>query len=274
MSKTLLALACTLAITALPRVAQADDAAAAAPADPLSFNIGVVTDYRYRGISQTHLKPALQGGIDYAAASGLYVGTWMSNIQWIKDAGRANGVDVGRSPVEWDLYGGYKGSINKDLTYDVGALVYYYPTNHLGAVPDAANADTAEIYGALTYSIVTVKYSHSVTNLFGFANSKNSGYLEVAANVDLGNGYSLAPHVGHQRVAGTTPGGVDNGNYSYTDYSLTGAKDFGNGWVVSLAAIGTSTKTLASGAKAYAAANDPTNDMGKATVVLGVKKTF
>jgi uncharacterized protein (TIGR02001 family) len=283
MNKMLLALASSLAFAMLPQSACAEDSPtapaaaasepAAAPADPLSFNIGAVTDYRYRGISQTHLKPAVQGGIDYAFASGLYVGTWMSNIEWIKDWGRAAGVNVGRAPLEWDLYGGYKGEIMKDLTYDVGALVYYYPTNHLGAVPDSANADTAEIYGALTYSIVTVKYSHAVTNLFGFANSKNSGYLEAVANVDLGNGFSVAPHIGHQRVAGTTPGGVDNSYFSYTDYSVTGAKDFGNGWAVTLAAVGTSTKST-NGVAAYAAPNDPSKNLGKTTVVLGVKKTF
>ena len=58
-------------------------------ASPLSFNIGVFTDYRYRGISQTRLQPALQLGADYAFASGFYVGTWMSTIKWIEDAGKA-----------------------------------------------------------------------------------------------------------------------------------------------------------------------------------------
>ena len=112
---------------------------------------------------------------------------------------------------------------------------------------------------------MTVKYSNSLTTLFGFANSSNSGYFEAAATFDLGNGFSLAPHAGYQSVAG-------NSSYSYTDFSLTGAKDFGNGWVVTLAAIGTDTKSIG-GVKAYAS---PVNgkDMGAATAVLGVKKTF
>ena len=55
-------------IPLLPTVAQAQEAS------PLTFNIGVVSDYRYRGISQTRLKPAVQGGADYAASNGLYVG--------------------------------------------------------------------------------------------------------------------------------------------------------------------------------------------------------
>ena len=65
--------------------------------------MGVVTDYRYRGISQSRLKPALQGGVDFAHKSGFYLGTWASTIKWIKDAG-------GDAPVELDLYGGYKGT--------------------------------------------------------------------------------------------------------------------------------------------------------------------
>ena len=250
-----------------PAAPAAAAAPAEAPASPLSFNIGAVSDYRYRGISQTRLQPALQGGADYAFASGLYVGTWMSNIKWIKDAGKVAGADVGSAPIEWDFYGGYKGEIAKDFTYDVGALVYYYPSQHLGAAAGFVNADTAEIYAALTYSIVTVKYSHSVTTLFGFVDSRNSGYVEAVANIDLGNGFTVAPHIGYQKVA-------SNGSFSYTDYSVTGAKDFGNGWAVSLAAIGTSTKTVAADPNGFAYFSPDGKNLGRSTVVLGVKKTF
>ena len=245
---------------AVPTLAMAEDAAAPAPAaaasepapaDPLSFNIGVFSEYRYRGISQTRFKPALQGGADYAFASGFYVGTWMSNIKWIQDAGTiAGGVDVGTAPIEWDFYGGYKGEITKDLTYDVGSLVYYYPSQHLSAIQGSKNADTVEIYGALTYGPATVKYSHSLTTLFGFEGSRNSGYLEAVATFDLGQGFSIAPHVGYQHIAGSNSG-VSNDTYSYTDYSLTGTKDFGNGFTVSLAAIGTSTISMLRGLVRY-----------------------
>jgi hypothetical protein len=85
----------------------------------LSYNVGVVTDYRYRGISQSRLKPALQGGVDFAHKSGFYLGTWASTIKWIKDAG-------GDAPVEIDVYGGYKGTAGS-FGYDVGVLTYQYP---------------------------------------------------------------------------------------------------------------------------------------------------
>ena len=77
---------------------------AIAPENTLSYNIGVVTDYRARNISQSRLKPAAQGGIDFSHKSGAYVGAWASTIQWVRDAG-------GQSDLELDIYGGYKGTV-------------------------------------------------------------------------------------------------------------------------------------------------------------------
>jgi uncharacterized protein (TIGR02001 family) len=246
MNKTVLALAATLALSALPTLVQAEEAS------PLSFNVGVFSDYRYRGISQTRLKPAIQAGVDYALPAGFYVGAWASNIKWIKDAG-------GDANVEIDAYGGYKGEIAKDVTFDVGALGYYYPQNKL-----ATSANTAEIYGAISFGPATVKYSHSVTNLFGFTDSKNSGYIEGVATFDVGSGVMLAPHVGYQRVA-------KNGDFSYTDYSLTVSYDL-QGFVLSAAVVGTSTKSIG-GTKAYASIVNG-KDLGRTGLVVGVKKTF
>lgn len=261
-------LAATLvALSAVPAVSHAEEPA---PANPLSFNIGAFSEYRYRGISQTRFKPAVQGGADYAFASGLYVGTWLSNIKWIKDAGRVSGVDVGSANVEWDIYGGYKAEISKDFTYDVGVLTYYYPGNRYSNIPGARNANTTEIYGALTFGPVTVKYSHALTPLFGFGSSKNSGYLEGVATFDLGNGWGVAPHIGYQRVAGSNSG-TSNSLYSYTDYSVTGTKDLGNGLVISLAAVGTSTKSVPG---SYAYASPDNKNLGRTTAVLGLKYTF
>jgi len=264
----------SIAVAALlaANMAAAQTAAPKAP-EPnytISYNLGVTSDYRYRGISQSRLKPALQGGADYAFSNGLYVGTWLSNIKWIKDAGRIANVDVGNPRVEWDIYGGYKGEIAKDFTYDVGVLTYYYPGNHYANIFGARNTNTTELYGAVTYGPATVKYSHAVTPLFGFGGSKNSGYLEAVATFDLGDGWGIAPHVGYQRVAGNNVG-ASNSLYSYTDYSVTGTKDLGNGLVISLAAIGTSTKSVPG---SYAYASPENKNLGRATAVLGLKYTF
>lgn len=245
---SLLAAICTSSAWA-QTAAPAAPAAAAAPESSLSYNVGVVTDYRYRGISQSGLKPAAQGGIDFSHASGAYVGAWASTIKWVKDAG-------GKSDLELDIYGGYKGNAGP-VAYDVGVLTYVYPSNGL-----AVSANTTEIYGAGTIGPATLKYSHALTNTFGFAKSKNSGYLDLSATFDMGNGFSLVPHIGHQRIAGT-----GNGIYSYTDFSLTLTKDFGNGLAVSAAVVGSDA---ADGTYVTPAGKNT----GKNGVVVGLKYSF
>lgn len=229
--------------TALPAFAQE-------ASDPLSFNVGVVSEYRYRGISQTRLKPALQGGIDYASPSGFYIGAWASTIKWIKDGG-------GDANVEIDVYGGYKTEVAPGLTLDVGLLQYDYPSNKLNP-----STNTLELYGALSYGPLTAKYSHGTTNLFGFSDSKNSSYFDLTANFDLGDGLTLTPHVGHQTVKRYAAA-------SYTDYSLTLAKDF-SGLVLSAAIIGTD----ADKAVYTSAASAGSKFLGKTSLVVGLKKTF
>ena len=226
----------------------------------LSYNVGVVTDYRYRGISQSAKKPALQGGVDWAHKNGAYLGAWASTIRWIKDSS-VPGVDV-KGPVELDLYGGYKGSINDTFSYDVGGLYYWYVGNDLKDLT-GENANTFELYGALSFGPATVKYSHALTTLFGTPNSKNSGYLDVSATFDLGSGFSLVPHVGWQKIR----------NFgTYTDYSLTLAKDLGDGLTVSAAAVGTNWKSHFG--FPYTLPGSGTKDLGKAGLVLGLKKAF
>jgi uncharacterized protein (TIGR02001 family) len=216
----------------LPELARAD----------VSFNIGATTDYRYRGVSQTRLQPALQGGVDYTQG-GFYLGAWASTIKWIKDAG-------GDSDIEIDLYGGYKGSISKDLGYDVGLLTYQYPSNKFDP-----SANTTELYGALTYGPATVKYSHSVTNLFGVPDSKSSGYVDLSATFDV-SGFSVVPHLGYTKVK-------NNGDFDYSDYSLTVSKDF-SGVLVSAALVGADLKVLAPNGKR----------LDKAGLVVSAKYTF
>jgi uncharacterized protein (TIGR02001 family) len=236
MNKTLAALSVLLAAGAMPTASYAD----------LAFNAGLVSDYRYRGISQTRLKPALQGGADYSNG-GFYLGAWGSTIKWIKDVG-------GDADIEIDLYGGYKGEITKGLGFDVGVLAYVYPSNDL-----KPNTDTQEIYGALTYGPATLKYSHAVSNLFGAPDSNNSGYLDLSASFEVVDGWMVAPHVGHQKIKGPAS------SLSYTDYSVTLSKDF-KGLVPSLAVVGTDLK------KSEATVKD--KFIAKTSLVLGVKVNF
>lgn len=244
MKTQLIALAALATISSLPLAVHAEDGPST------SFNVGAVTDYRYRGISQTRLKPALQGGVDYSHPSGIYLGAWASTIKWIKDVG-------GDSSVEVDLYGGYKGEIAKGLAYDVGVLAYVYPSNKL-----SPSANTTEIYGALTFGPVTAKYSHSVTDTFANTDSKNSNYLDLSATFEVTDGWSLVPHIGHQRISGPM-----SGVGSYTDYSLTLSKDF-KGIVPSIAIVGTDAD------KGFYSSPVNGKALGKSTLVLGLKYNF
>lgn len=246
-SRTLAFMAAALTAGALaPTAAVADDYS-------LAFNVGAVSDYRYRGISQTQLEPAVQGGIDLALPKGFYLGTWASSIKWIDTF-------QGDSNVEIDLYGGWKGEVGGGLTLDVGALRYQYfdavtPEWTAGGF---VNPNTTELYAALSYSVVTLKYSHSVTNLFGTADSKGSSYVDLTAAFDVYQGLMLTPHVGHQTVK-------NSGAYSYTDYSVTLSKDF-SGWVPSVAIVGTDADE-----ELYTWDGEK---VGKTGVVLGIKYNF
>ncbi len=221
----------------------------------LAYNVGVTTDYRFRGMAQTSTNPALQGGIDFTHKSGIYLGTWVSNVSWLKDyAGATEG------SLELDLYGGYKGEISKDFTYDLGLITYQYPSNNA-----PTNANTTEIYGALTYGLVTAKYSYSTGNFIANPNSSGSAYLEVAANFDLGNGFTLTPHVGRQTISNVTAPFSNAGDC--TDYSLTLAKDFGNGLAATVAASGTNANKIF-----Y---TDSKNKyLGDSVLVVGLKYSF
>ena len=240
------------ALTALPAVSYAD----------LAYNVGVVSDYRYRGISQTRLKPAVQGGVDFSAG-GIYLGAWASSIKWVQDA-------YGDAQVELDLYGGYKGEIAKDLAYDVGLLQYIYPGASTAQWNAAyKNPNTLEAYAAITYGPATAKLSYGLSNLFGNHDfgtgkgSRGSYYLDLSASFDVGGGVTLVPHLGYQKV-------VHIANASYTDYALTLSKDFG-GLVPSLAIVGTDAN------KSFYVPGGAANSskfLGKAGVVLGVKYNF
>jgi uncharacterized protein (TIGR02001 family) len=252
-----------LALLATSSAAFAQTAPAAA-APEVTYNVGVVSQYRYRGLAQTKGDAALQGGVDYANANGFYLGAWGSTIKWIKDALPASGSPSAKGAFELDLYGGYKFEAS-GIGYDVGYLRYQYIGN---TYKDAAplvnvNANTDEVYGAATYGPATLKYSQATSNLFGYSDSKGSTYWDLSATFDLGNGYSFVPHAGRQSIKNANKG------YGYSDFSMTLNKDLGDGLSASVAAIKTTAdETLSRGLSStnyYA---------GKNAVVVGVKYSF
>jgi len=250
-------LASLLATGSVTAVQAADPAPA--PESTLSFNLGVVSEYRYRGIAQSAKKPALQGGFDYADKSGAYIGTWASSITWIKDSDPKG---AAKGPIEIDIYGGYKGALSDDVAYDVGVLQYWYSGNNLSTVKGFVDANTFEVYGALSMGAFTAKLSNSTGNLFGYVNSKNSRYLDVSYTLDLGDGLTIVPHVGNQYVA--------NNAGSYTDYAIAVNKDM-EGTVLSATLLGTDYKTRNG---SYFLPGSGTKELSGSALVLGVKKNF
>ncbi|MCA3239148.1 MAG: hypothetical protein ING32_13350 [Curvibacter sp.] len=226
----------------------------------LSYNVGVVSDYRVRGIAQTAAQPSLQGGVDYAHKSGAYVGAWAANnIKWIKEFNGATKGDY-----EIDVYGGYKAELMPGLSYDVGAITYQFPNNN-SAGSTVTNATTYEIYGALTYKVVTLKYNQSVGDFLGIRDSNGSRYWDLSATFDLGSGFTLVPHLGRQTIPANAGNAANNADY--TDYALTLTKQVSNGLTVSLAAVGTN------GDKAFWTQSDG-RYIAKEAVVVGVKYVF
>jgi len=168
--------------------------AAAANAE-VTGTVTAVSDYNWRGVTQTARDPALQGSIDYAHDSGFYAGVWASNV----DFG-----DCCDENIETDLYFGFAGG--ETLTWDVGFVYYVYP--------GAEDIDFPEIYASLGWNWLTGKVSYS--NDFG--NTDESAiYLEANGEWGLPANFGLAAHVGYSDGDGIEAAyGQDN----YFDWSV------------------------------------------------------
>ena len=255
-----------LAALAVPCVAMAEDAApAAAPTPAVTANVALVTNYLYRGISQTGGKPAIQGGFDYAHSSGFYAGVWGSNISWISDEGLAKSASV-----ELDTYFGFKNSFATDYSYDVGFLRYNYPGTYTSPMPAGmAQADTNEVYGLIGYKWLTAKYSYSLGDTFGTADAKGTDYIDISANYPIPDTtYTLGAHYGKQDYKGKYAGtGISA--LSYDDYKLSVTKDI-SGYALGL----TYSKTNASTAPGAIYTNVNGYALGKGVAVLSLAHSF
>lgn len=104
-------------LVALPAPVFAQDEAK--PDITITGSVALVSDYRYRGVSQSDKDPAIQGGATLNHASGFYGGFWASNLAGWGTFGGPN--------LETDLFAGYKASIGEGASIDVGVTYYMYP---------------------------------------------------------------------------------------------------------------------------------------------------
>ena len=288
MKKTLIAAALASAL-AVPAFAQTNDESkdAAAPAGPhtLTANVGLFSSYRFRGISQTFNKPAIQGGFDYAHESGFYVGNWNSNI--------SSGAGFPDGNIEMDFYGGWKTTFAEDFGLDVGGLYYYYPgststplsfSNAKDITKSVSGAnDNFELYVAGSWKFLTLKYNYSLTDYFSLPDSKGSSYLDLTANYEVAPSWFINAHVGHlwapkYKYAGTT----GDQSIDYTDWKLGVTKTIDT-WSIGLAYIGTNANGSCGTAEFYCFANSingngqlgsKTKDAGRGIAVVSVSRTF
>lgn len=265
-SKTFLLRSALLALL-IPVAAQAAEPASRYT---LTGNINVLTDYRFRGISQTAKGPAIQGGFDFAHTSGFYIGNWNSNV--------ASGSFPGGNGAEMDFYGGYKIPLGQTgITLDVGDLYYYYDKARFSGTNQKYNNN--EVYAGLSYGPFSGKLFYATTDYFGLnstsaasvgltprGNSKGSTYLDLTYAQEVMPKLTLTAHAGYTRYKNYT-------DLSYTDYKLGAAYDY-NGFMLGAAFIGNSSEGSTFNAFNTAGSGTGNKALYKNTVVLSVGKTF
>lgn len=235
-------LACTLNTEGLADTSKEGEATSP---HTVTANIGGVSNYIFRGLTQTWNKPALQGGVDYTHSDGWYSGLALSSIS---DKQYANGV------AEVDLYGGYNGKLKGDWTWTLGVIGYLYPSANYDQVKPAGTNRSQTYHNVegnagLGYKWLSGKVSVAMTDYFG-ANSKSgytkgtSGttYVDVTATVPLPEEtftkeVTLPIHIGHTYYTAdlAAPAAAGGRNPDYTDYKIGINKGFDGGWSIGAA---------------------------------------
>ncbi len=241
--------------------ALAENAApAAAPA--IVVNASLASQYVSRGFRQSWGKPALQGGADYAHASGFSAGTWLSSVsnRFIENAS-----------VEWDVYGGYTGAAG---AIGYSALLYYYIYPGAEYTATGTTYNYGELALGMTYKVLYAKYMRTYTpEFFGITNARGTVYLDLGANVDLGGGHTLILHAGDGRVAG-----AGNAIWNWRDAKVGVSRAWSGGWSATAAYTRAWGKTAAYDNYTLGIPNSAgiveTSNPGMGTLVVSITKTF
>ena len=258
MKKTLLAVTLAALTSGAATSALAADPKAPEPDFEISGNFSLVSDYRFRGVTQTGEKPAVQGGFDFSHKSGVYLGTWASNVsQWANAGGS----------MEIDLYGGYRGTLpTGDIGYDIGIIEYQYPGNNANP-----GNGSREWFVGFSKGPISYKFSRTTGNWFGInSDSSGSTYHDLNANFELNDQVTLAAHIGRQDIKGTHTFNPDFTDYS-VGISVALPDDFTAGLKFTTVDLKDSrSNSSATGAWFYAAGSGLAND----AIVLSLSKTF
>lgn len=238
-----------LAIAMAAPAAHADESASSFHP---SANIGVASQYVFRGLTQTNGKPALQGGFDLGHDSGLYAGVWMSNVSWIGDTNPAASASL-----EADFYAGWKPALSDWLAADLGVLRYAYPGSYPAGM---TRPDTTELYLGLDAKWITFKYSTSLGNTFGAPDTRGSSYADLGLSHELVGGVTGIAHIGRQRYTGAASSAL-----SYTDWKLGLTRDF-SGYLLGLSYTSSNATDAGYTLKG--------KNIGRSQLVLSMTKSF
>lgn len=203
------ALASMLAVLFAGNVYAQDDATEASAPWTTTLSGTLVSDYVFRGVSQTQTDPALQGGLTFAHESGFYTGIWGSSVDFIPDNAPPAAEDG--ADVEVDAFIGYGFSFSEHWTGDISLTRYMYP----GTV-DGVDYDYNELIGK-------VIYDEWLTSTVGYTDDYSGGgvdalYVGISASHELPWwGLSLTGEVGHYDLDDLV---------SYMHYGIGLAKDF------------------------------------------------
>jgi uncharacterized protein (TIGR02001 family) len=264
-----------LLASALPSAALAQHASK--PPYTLSANVYLVSDYFFRGITQTWGKPAIQGGFDFAHDSGIYVGTWASNV---------SGNQFPGGSLEWDFYGGYNYKLNDDITLGAGVIYYYYPGTNIekaagGGVDQKLN--TLEGNVSASWKLVSFKFSYAFTDYFGanestgFKGDTSGTYypeLNVSYPLPMVEGLSLIGHIGYTNFTDelAAPNAQGKDNPSYADWKLGVSYAWKDGWTLGAHYVDTTNKDYYKGT--VSVANSDVKDLAHAGGYITVGRTF
>ena len=223
MKKTLLAVTLAALTSGAATSALAADPKAPEPDFEISGNFALVSDYRFRGISQTDKDPAAQGGFDVAHKSGLAAGVWASNVSdWAAPGGSQ----------EIDVYASYSGSLPAEIGYEVGVVRYQYPG--IAVAANAISNNTTEWFVGLSYGPLAYKYSKTTGTWFGVPESNGSQYHDLSVTFEPLEKVSLTLHAGLQDISGRQNNGAAGGDFSFKDYSLSLSYDLGDDFAASV----------------------------------------
>ena len=150
--------------TLIPALALAASLGAGSAAAEVAGNISVTNNYLWRGVTQTDDQAAVQGGLDYSHASGAYVGTWLSNVDFGDDTG-----------YELDLYGGYGLELG-EVGLDVGALYYAFPAGD--------DLDVLELYAGVSWNVLSA-YVYQTVHTEAEGDEGDSTYLVASAEMPV-----------------------------------------------------------------------------------------